>query len=402
VRPAVIVLSLLLSPIAARGATLPGISVEKIIETNGFLTSIIIDSHNAILYSTTDGGIFRLDGTSSVRLASVPTAAEGNAALLGIAVFDEGHVIAHYVAPDLKSDLVSMVDLADGSLVELARFICDDGRVCSSEHHGGNPIVGPDGTIYVAMGDFGSGPRAQHAINPGGKIFRFKPGEEPKRIALGLRNPYDFAMDPATGKLVVSDNGPMAGDEINLISEGDNAGWPYTWGYERALEGMLAPVYVFPETVAPTGLALISGRGALPARSLLIASFVARALIFFPTIDGGMLADPIPLISRETSMIIDVVEDREGTVIFGTPQAIYRLKFPRHGDVDGNGVVDARDNDALAREIVDGDANTLYSIHNGTYAATWGADVNGDGIIDTRDLVDLAKLRAARKRPARP
>ncbi|MHB0972512.1 MAG: PQQ-dependent sugar dehydrogenase [Thermoanaerobaculia bacterium] len=401
-RCAVVVVLLLLSPLAGYGATLPGISVETIAETNGFLTSLVIDSQNRIVYSATDGGIFRLEGNTSRRLATVPTAAEGNAALLGIAMYDEGHVIAHYVAPDLMSDLVSMVSIVDGSIVELARFVCDDGRVCSSEHHGGNPIVSPDGTIYVGLGDFGGGPRAQHATNPGGKIFKFKPGEAPVRVAMGLRNPYDFALDPVTGRMVVGDNGPMAGDEINLMPEGSNGGWPYTWGLEKSIEGMLAPAYVFLETVAPTGLMLASGRGVLPARSLLVASFVTRALYFFPKIDGDKLDQPLTVISRETSMIIDVVEDRDGNVIFGTPQAIYRLKLPRRGDVDGNGVVDARDNDALAREILDGDENTVYTIHRGSYPATWGADVNGDGMIDTRDLVDLAKLRSARRRLARP
>lgn len=399
-RRVVVALCCLLFPFAVRAATLPGFAVEQIAPTNGFLTSIVVDSRNRIHYSTTDGSIFRLDGTTSVRVAAVETAAEGNAALLGVAMFDDDRMVAHYVAPDLMSDLVSIVDLRDGTVTEVAKFVCDEGRVCSSEHHGGNPIV-VDGTIYVALGDFGGGPRAQHPTNPGGKIFRFKPGEEPQPFAIGVRNPYDFAFDRATGTLIVPDNGPVGGDEVNRFAAGANGGWPYTWGNEAPVAGMVAPLYVWTDTIAPTGTMLASGRGALPARSLLVASFVTRALYLFPSIDGDKLADPIALTTRETPMIIDVVEDREGQVIFGSPQGIYRLRFPIRGDVDGNGEIDARDNDALAREIVDGDDNALWSLHEGTYAATWGADVNGDRVIDTRDLVALARLRAGKQRVVR-
>ncbi len=390
----------LLAGTVARGAALPGFEVVRIASAKGFVTSVVVDSSDTIFYSTTVGGVYRLDGSDSVELAKVPTAASGNEALLGMAFLAEGELVVHYVLEDHTADVIGRLNLADGTLTDLARFPCDRGRVCPDEHHGGNPTVGADGAVYVAIGDFGGGVVAQDPSSPGGKIWRIAAGEA-EMFAMGFRNPFDLAFDPVSGKIVMTDNGPVGLDELNFVSRGDNCGWPATMGDQPAVPGMHPPAYTFAQTIAPTGLALLNGRGPMPAGGAVIASFVTRALYYFPDLTARPLPDPIVLIEKETGPIIDVVQTSTGGLILGAASGIYRLEFPKPGDADGDGRLTDADLTSLAREILDGDGTRVISAQEGGYRGSWGADVNRDGTIDARDLVALVRLPRQRNRPAR-
>src|SRR5206468_10956908 len=79
-------------------------------------------------------------------------------------------------------------------------------------HNGGMIEFGPDGYLYIGMGDGGSGGDPQNrAQNPDellGKMLRFNvnvPNGRPEIYALGLRNPWRFSFDRATGQLYVGD-----------------------------------------------------------------------------------------------------------------------------------------------------------------------------------------------------
>ncbi|MGA7615150.1 MAG: PQQ-dependent sugar dehydrogenase [Thermoanaerobaculia bacterium] len=373
----------------ASASNLPGFRAEKVAGTSGFLTSLTFDSKGQIFYSITTGEIYRLDGEVSVELTKVPTVSLGDANLLGIAILDDDHVVAHYVSPDLTTDVLSKVDLRNGDEQWITRFPCDDGRPCSSEHHGGNPTVAPDGSIYFGIGDYGGGIRAQYVEYPAGKIYRISPEGEATQFARGVRNPYDMVWDPALQRLIVGDNGAVGDDEITIAAPDDNLGWPVISGYQ-AESGMVTPAYVFPETVAPTGVALLSARGAFPG-GLVVASFVTHALYYFPDLAPRPLADPIPLVIGFDAPVIDVAQSPSGAIYFGTPTAIYRLDVPARGDCNGDGRIDGADLDALLHEIGDGDGTATLSAQDGSFSGSWGCDVDGNGSIDMTDFYALAK-----------
>ncbi len=136
----------------------------------------------------------------------------------------------------------------------------------ANNHNGGTLAFGPDGYLYLALGDGGNandvgashiepGGNAQNLSTPLGKMLRFDPvnpaltpaspdpisangqyripttnpfqgpGQVPEIYAYGLRNPYRFAFDRANGDLILADVGQNNIEEINHITLGGNYGW---------------------------------------------------------------------------------------------------------------------------------------------------------------------------------
>lgn len=112
-----------------------------------------------------------------------------------------------------------------------------------NNHNGGSLLFGPDGMLYLALGDGGSGGDPQNnAQNLGsvlGKILRFRPdgsipadnpfvaasGARGEVWAYGLRNPYRISFDRGTGQLWAGDVGQNQYEEIDVITKGGNYGW---------------------------------------------------------------------------------------------------------------------------------------------------------------------------------
>lgn len=414
------VLLVLLAP-DVHADTVPGMRLANVASTEGFLTSLAFDSNNRLWYSTTDGGIYRLDGSSSVLLTRVETANEGNAALLGIAFRSDDSIVAHYVTPTISADVLAEIDSTTGVTRELARFNCMHWETCLSEHHGGNPVVAPDDSVYVPIGDWDlPWIYAQRPDWPAGKIHRVQRDGTSTMYALGFRNPFDLVVDAATGKLIVPDNGSKGQDEINIVSFGDNAGWPLTQGTEPARDGMLRPAYVFPETTAPTGAAAVSRLGGYARGGMLLTAYVTKTLYYVPDPYAAPMPDPIPLIDTEgvssfsartvtpqhnpnpvEDPLIEVVQSRDETIYVATPTAVYRVTLPEPGDANGDGKIDRTDLEALEQELADGGAKPTIAAQDGVFAASWGADANADGTIDGNDRVTLLRRLGTRRRSVR-
>ncbi len=130
-------------------------------------------------------------------------------------------------------------------------------------HNGGQLAFGPDGRLYVGMGDGGSGGdpenRAQNLRDRLGKILRLdvdEPGARWEVVAYGLRNPWRFSFDRETSDLFVADVGQSAREEVNHVrwppGELLNFGWDVYEG-DRVYEAkkpnpagrLVAPVAVY-------------------------------------------------------------------------------------------------------------------------------------------------------------
>ncbi|MEN4042023.1 MAG: PQQ-dependent sugar dehydrogenase [Anaerolineaceae bacterium] len=121
-------------------------------------------------------------------------------------------------------------------------------------HNGGGILFGPDGYLYISLGDGGSGGdphnHAQNIDTLLGSLLRidpdlrggytipadnpFRQGEgQPEIWAYGLRNAWRFAFDDLTGDLYIADVGQSALEEINFVPAGTPGGMNFGWNYKE-------------------------------------------------------------------------------------------------------------------------------------------------------------------------
>jgi hypothetical protein len=127
-----------------------------------------------------------------------------------------------------------------------------------SNHNGGQVLFGPDGYLYIMLGDGGSaddpGGRGQSLADLLGSILRVEPlegggyavppdnpfastaGARPEIWSYGLRNPWRVAFDPATGDLYIADVGQTRWEEVDVSPSADGAGRGLNFGWS-VMEG---------------------------------------------------------------------------------------------------------------------------------------------------------------------
>lgn len=129
-------------------------------------------------------------------------------------------------------------------------------------HIAGNVAFGDDGSLFVTVGDHQRAEDAQRLDSLLGKVLRIdrdgnpmpdnpfvgREGADPRIFSYGLRNPFDIASDPETGRVFVGENGVTMFDSILQVLPGVNYGWP-----EPPQDGQyLPPVILYLE---PHGMA---------------------------------------------------------------------------------------------------------------------------------------------------
>src|SRR5262249_18756213 len=145
---------------------------------------------------------------------------------------------------------------------------------------------GPDGKLYVTMGNAANAPVAQDLGSLNGKILRINddgtvPPDNPfgsPIFSYGHRNPQGIDWHPTTGDLWETEHGATGNDEVNQLDAGKNYGWPVIEA-NQTQTGMETPVLFFNPSVAPSGASFFTGSN--------IAGF--RNNFFFATLAGQHL-----------------------------------------------------------------------------------------------------------------
>ncbi len=192
--------------------------------------------------------------------------------------FNEAGLLGVALSPDFQSDRTAYfyVSTATDNRVLRAKLDGDSlgtpepiltGIPLGSNHDGGRLQFGPDGYLYVSTGETGAQPQlAQDRESLAGKILRITTDGEPapgnpfdnEIWSWGHRNVQGLAFDDG-GRLWASEFGADEFDELNMISEGANYGWPEVEGTGGA------PDYVDPQLTwstdeaSPSGLAYSDG-----------------------------------------------------------------------------------------------------------------------------------------------
>jgi glucose/arabinose dehydrogenase len=199
-------------------------------------------------------------------------------------------------------------------------------------------VFGPDGMLYIPSGFLGtSRPRSEDPLTDRrGKILRVTrdgapPGDNPfggkaPRVwASGFKNAFDLAFFPGTNLAVAGESGPEAHDEINLVMPGHDYGYPDHQGKTNA-EGITSPLYDYGSNrTSPAGIVHYTGARfpALRNRFLMCENHGQGLIVLkINRSQPGRLQNFTPI---SPACTIDIVQTRDGGVVFSNSTAIYRL-----------------------------------------------------------------------------
>jgi glucose/arabinose dehydrogenase len=203
-----------------------------------------------------------------------------------------------------------------------------DVKEASVRHNGGRMLFGPDGMLYIVVGESYESWRAQDLTQNGGKVLRMTPGGQvpddnpfPDSYAYsyGNRNSFGLAFDPKTGDLWETENGPECNDELNRILPGRN----YGWGPSETCVGdeprdtnsdgphPIQPQLWYAPTIAPTGIAFCEGCGLGSAR---------EGDLLFGSFDTGDIHE-VRLSADRTRAVRDTTPFHHGTFVLSIERA---------------------------------------------------------------------------------
>jgi glucose/arabinose dehydrogenase len=311
-----------------------------------FATALAWAPDRRLFYAERAGTIRTFDGTTRRVFATLSPATDGERGLLGLALsptFARDHfVYAFYSRADDKSKqrVVRWLDQA-GTGTGLTTII--DNLPAGSDccHKGGRIAFGPDGKLYVTLGENHVASAAQNASDVRGKILRYNadgtiPADNPFGAgnpvwAIGLRNPFGLAFS-SDGTLLVTDNGPSgdAGtpgsgwDEVDHVVRGGNYQWPTCYGNGIHLQastcvGTLPTWQSGSEDVVPTGATFVSARGPIGYAGTFVFCSYAEAKLKVMPADGSRILASGPRCQ------LDVKEGLDHALYLSDTAAIYRF-----------------------------------------------------------------------------
>jgi glucose/arabinose dehydrogenase len=232
--------------------------------------SMVRTTDGSILISQRDDGtVVEVEADGSKRDVGVIEGVvhEGEGGLLGLALdpADPDRLYAYETtATDNRIVRVALTGAA-GSYGLSSQVTILDGLAKASNHDGGRIAFGPDGLLYVTVGDAGDPTAAQDRDSLNGKILRMTPdGDVPPGNpfddslvwSMGHRNPQGIAWSD-DGRMWASEFGQNEFDELNLIEAGNNYGWPEVEGTGGG-DGYTDPKVTWTtDEASPSGLAAI-------------------------------------------------------------------------------------------------------------------------------------------------
>jgi glucose/arabinose dehydrogenase len=347
------------APTVTASSAIPHLTVEEVATGLEVPWSLSFAPDGRIFFTERPGRVRvivdgQLQAGAVLDIPDVSAAGEGG--LMGITLdpaFAQNHYLyLYYTYSDAQNrQRNKLVRYREGSNTLTEPAVLFDGVLGAGIHDGGRIKFGPDGKLYITVGDAANGDQAQQPDVLAGKILRLNPdgsipADNPFGTAIwsyGHRNPQGIDWQPGTGLLFETEHGQAAHDEVNIIQKGGNYGWPVVTAIPQRPE-FVDPILTSgpPPSWAPSGAAF----GTAPWLGAWQNNF------FFATLRGAHLhrvaldpADPHHVLADEK--LFEGVYGRLREVIQG-PDGLYFTTSNR----DGRGSPAATD-DRILRLVSD-------------------------------------------------
>ena len=315
------------------------------------------------LFVCLQGGQVRVIDKNGVLLANpfvtLSVDSNGERGLLGVA-FDPNFASNHYVylyhtVPGSPAHNRISRFTANGNVaVANSEFVLVDLDNLSNatNHNGGAIHFGPDGKLYVGVGENANGANAQSLSNRLGKILRINsngtiPLDNPRSFpgiagstsganraiwAVGLRNPFTFAFQPGTARLFINDVGASTWEEINNGVAGSNYGWPIAEGPASPPNpNFRDPIFFYGHgSSSTTGCAIVGGAFYNPSVLQFPSRFVGK--YFFADLCSGWIRVLDPSnntasgFASEISAPVDLHVGPDGALYYLTRGGVFRVQ----------------------------------------------------------------------------
>ena len=388
----------------AEGSPLaPDIEVEVLIENLEVPWDITFSTGGELFVTERTGNVLRFDSGEISDLASPVDAIDagavepgtdeqpwwvegGEGGTLGIAAHpDESYVYVYYTADsDEPRNRVVRYDVESSEPAETEEIIVDDipANIDPGIHNGGRIAFGPDENLWICTGDAHDETLPRNLDSLAGKILRVSPegepletnpdlGGDPRVFTYGHRNPQGIDWLP-DGVPVVTDHGPTARDEIQILRPGGDYGWPEVrggpsdedWDTYADHDEFVPPVVHTGSgtTWAPTGATFYDGEE-IPAwrNRYLVAGLISESVYVvtltppageLPPVEGGELYDDNWLDDAYRASAHRILESELGRVrhVAQSPEGeLYAITSNRDGRADDDSPFPREHDDVLVR-----------------------------------------------------
>lgn len=231
---------------------------------------------------------------------------------------------------------------ADTELREVKVLFRQQPKMSGGLHFGSRVVVGPDGKLWLGLGERYRRDEAQNLNSHLGKLVRLEkdgrvPADnpfvgrsdaKPEIWSYGHRNIQGMARHPQTGAVWLHEHGAQGGDEINIPERGRNYGWPVIThgidysgakiGIGTAAPGMEQPLLHWTPSIAPSGMAFYSGSKIPAWRGNLFAGSLKFGTLHRVVLDGTRVLRQEQMLKEIGDNIRDVRDGPDGFLYIAT------------------------------------------------------------------------------------
>ena len=241
-----------------------------------------------------------------------------------------------YAAGDASANAttVARAKLSGNSLTNVEVIFSVAPKKYAPLHYGGRMIWMPDDTLLLTTGDgFDFREEAQNIDSQLGKTIRITKEGKPYQNAAfesspyvwtyGHRNPQGLTI-AADGTVYLHEHGPQGGDEVNVIQQGNNYGWPaithgldYNGAYVSPFKeypGMEQPAHSWVPSIAPSGLMIYEGEQFPEWQGDLFVGALVDKEVRRLDLENGKIVGEYPLFSELDARIRDIRQAPDGSI----------------------------------------------------------------------------------------